>query len=121
MKDLIRIVIQPHEIPFPFQHGIIVDHKCIQRTQICNADVSVLIDIIHFIALAEDAADFGQLGVIVVLVVVLVQEFNILRNCFVPIVDLHFDGISNEKTIHRIHDVFRKVDHDPIVWLPFRL
>ena len=87
MKDLIRIVIQPHEISFPFQHGIIVDHECIQRAQVCNTDIPILIHIIHFITLAKDTADFGQFSIVIVLIVVLIQELNIFLNHFVSTIN----------------------------------
>ena len=80
MKDLIRIVIQPHEISFPFQHGIVVDHECIQRAQIGDTDISVLIYVIHFIAFAEDTADLGQFGIVIVLIIILIQKINIFLN-----------------------------------------
>ena len=121
MKDLIRIVIQPHEISFPFQHGIVVDHECIQRAQIGDTDISVLIYVIHFIAFTEDTADLGQFGIVIVLIIILIQKINIFLNRFVSIVYLQFDRMPDEEAVHRIHDVFRKIDHDPVVRLPLGL
>ena len=34
---------------------------------------------------------------------------------------LQFDRMPDEEAVHRIHDVFRKVDHDPVVRLPLGL
>ena len=56
MQYLIIIDIQSHEIPFALQYRIIIDHKSIHRREICNANVSDWIHIIHFISISKYAA-----------------------------------------------------------------
>ena len=122
MQYIIRIYVQSNEILLSAQHRIIVDHKSIERCQICNPDVSQFIHVIHLVSFAVNATDLRQLRIVIVLIIVLIQEFHIFFDvaCSI-IIHRYLNWIPDKISVKCIHHIFCKVHSNTIVWFIIRL
>ena len=122
MQYIIGIHIQSNKIPFPAQHRIIIDHKCIKWSQVGNPDVPQFIHIIHLISFAIDTTDFRQLCVIIILIVILVQKLHIVFNVIRSIIIYrNLNRISDKKSIECVHHILCKVNRNTVIRFIIRL
>lgn len=122
MQYIIRIYVQSNKIPLPAQHRIIVDHKSIERCQICNPDISQFIHVIHLVSFSVNATDLRQLRIIIVLIIVLIQELHIFFDVACSItIHRYLNWIPDKISVKCIHHIFRKVHSNTIVRFIIRL
>ena len=122
MQYIIRIYVQSNEILFSTQHRIIVDHKSIERCQICNPDISQFVYVIHLVSFAVNATDLRQLRIVIVLIIVLIQEFHIFFDVACSItIHRYLNWIPDKISIKCIHHIFCEVHSNTIVWFIIRL